>query len=104
MNMFEQFLTGQIGPGEFFMLMETEGLTKTDAALGLKRAHDHLVNLKVQERCYALLNCRAILQDYREKRISYDQLKEKLHMDEARIKELLSDNADLTQVLLWRTD
>jgi len=60
-----------------------------------------LWNLKVQERCHTLLNCRAVLQDYREGRITNDQLKEKLHMDDARIKALLADNVDLTRVLLW---
>ncbi len=64
--MFEQFLNGQISPQELFMLMEREGLTQMDGALGLKQAHDHLVNSKVQERCYTLLRCRAVLLDYRE--------------------------------------
>jgi hypothetical protein len=42
-------------------------------------------------------------QRYREGRITIDQLKEKLHMDDARIKELLADNVDLTRVRLWRS-
>ena len=100
MDIFEQFLS--INPGEQFVVIKGESLTRTDAVLGLRRAHDHLVNLRAQEQRHSPLHCRAVLQDFREKQTSYEQLKEKLKMDKARITELLRDNMDFITVLLWQ--
>ena len=61
-----------------------------NALSGLQNAHDRIVEIRVHEKCRTVMRCQLILSEFRSGKISREELKQKLGMDEAHVADLLS--------------
>jgi hypothetical protein len=92
MDKYEKFLRGHMTARRLCQDTGFEGMANNLVPVlqGLQTAHERIVDQRVHEKCRTIMRCRVILTDYRAGKMTYEELKRALKLDDRYIEELLS--------------